>query len=330
MILYIGYTWSNTSNMWEYNYKVENEFDEEGNRISHCTYNYDSDSKQWQGIKKEETVYDEGKKTLFIVYNWNSTTNQWINQVRSEFSYYPSKSIEKGYNWDTLTSQWIIYYRHEISYDNEEHIILIESFDIDPDIGEWKYNNTVEHEYDVEGREILVKYSSWHYTREELTCEYKTETIYNEKGQKTLSLNYGWDINSNDWNLNSQKEYYYDTYGNSILDIDYKWDSANNQFELLRKNYYYYSFHDIYSYHIESNSTPISIYPNPVNEELNLYIAERIHTRGWLYNSNGSPVLIIDIFKGINTYDISKLQAGLYLIVLPTKNGNTHFKIIKK
>lgn len=76
----------------------------------------------------------------------------------------------------------------------------------------------------------------------------------------------------------------------------------------------------------ESN---VKFYPNPVNEVFNLETDENSISDCRLYNSSGQLIKLFDLEKGLNTFNVDNLRAGLYFIQVPTKHGNLIQKMTK-
>ncbi|MFN8208424.1 MAG: T9SS type A sorting domain-containing protein [Bacteroidales bacterium] len=324
------YQWDTIANTWEYDSKIENEYDEYGNKVLTCTHRYNHDNKEWQGVSKEESTYNEGKITLFLRYTWDPKTSEWINEGKCEFTYFAEMYVQSGYHWDTQISQWAIYYKHKISYDPEGRIFLTETYDFDEDSGEWKYNNTVQYEYDNDGRETQVIYSIWHNLLKELTPYSKLQTTYNDKGLKATHTSFFWDTDLKKWNLRSLEEYLYDSCGNNTTYIKSYWSINDNQWNLEDKTHSYYSLHPISHLKLNSNKPLFNIYPNPACEVLFLNNPNNINSAGIIYNSTGKPVLEIEICEGLNTFDLRNLTPGLYIIKIMRISENNIYKLIKK
>ena len=115
--------------------------------------------------------------------------------------------------------------------------------------------------------------------------------------------------------------------GNSILNIGFDWDT--DQWMLNFKGYHYYSLYNIIT-GINVSGLPLTkLYPNPVNELFTLEIYDKSVASCLIYNSNGQMIKTLNINGNFNTYNISNLKAGLYIIKIPTQSGFIIRKMIK-
>ncbi len=72
-----------------------------------------------------------------------------------------------------------------------------------------------------------------------------------------------------------------------------------------------------------------TLYPNPVNDLLHIDSQENVKILGYsMYDLNGKKVFIFDANK--DTYDLSELDSGMYILQIKTNKGAASYKIIKK
>ena len=74
----------------------------------------------------------------------------------------------------------------------------------------------------------------------------------------------------------------------------------------------------------------LKLYPNPAKEVFNLELNISSVNYCRLYNSTGQLIKTLNASRGINTYNISNLKAGLYYILISTPMGTVSQKLIKK
>ena len=80
---------------------------------------------------------------------------------------------------------------------------------------------------------------------------------------------------------------------------------------------------------IEGNKVEFNIFPNPVNEKLNIEIQGDMMSVCKLYNSKGQLIKTLHLEYGLNAFNINNLENGLYYIQIPTKTGSITQKIVK-
>jgi endoglucanase len=74
----------------------------------------------------------------------------------------------------------------------------------------------------------------------------------------------------------------------------------------------------------------LKIFPNPADDKLYLELASGENSSSQLYDSLGQLVMTVNINNGLNTYDVSHLNPGLYILKLNTREGNVIQKVIKE
>jgi hypothetical protein len=235
---------------------------------------------------------------LNIGYNWDINTSQWIGDSKTEYAYDANgnRTLYSYSKWDTNLNQWVNNDKNEITYDANGNMTLNINYDWNKNTNQWVIYNKDEYTYDTnENRTSLI------------TCL--------------------WDTLASQWINLAKTEYIYDINGNRIVNIGFDWDT--DQWMLNFKGYHYYSIYSIIS-GINASSLPLTkLYPNPADEVFTLEIHDKSVNSCLLYNSNGQMIRILNINGSFNTYNISNLKAGLYIIKIPTQSGIIIRKMIK-
>ncbi len=121
-----------------------------------------------------------------------------------------------------------------------------------------------------------------------------------------------------------------------IIDSTYNW--VNNIIGTVTVNNQCFSTDDVFVYIgsvglLENNdNTNIRIFPNPVNNEINIELDEDYGELTMkILNQNGQ-ILKTDLFRGktYNITDLERLSKGVYYLQLTNKQVNLVFKFIKK
>jgi hypothetical protein len=74
----------------------------------------------------------------------------------------------------------------------------------------------------------------------------------------------------------------------------------------------------------------MTIYPNPVKEELYINNRSNTHAHGSIFSIQGRLTMILPINAGINTADLSHLNKGIYLLEINHQSGRSFKTIIKQ
>ncbi|MBN2274743.1 MAG: cellulase family glycosylhydrolase [Bacteroidales bacterium] len=77
------------------------------------------------------------------------------------------------------------------------------------------------------------------------------------------------------------------------------------------------------------NNESFRIYPNPVRNSMIIEVFDKSVLYGQLFSLNGQLIEKLSLEYGINTFDISEIEAGLYFIVVFTSKGTIVQKVKK-
>jgi hypothetical protein len=77
------------------------------------------------------------------------------------------------------------------------------------------------------------------------------------------------------------------------------------------------------------NKELLRLFPNPAREWITVEVFNNAVYYGQLFKPNGQLVKKLSMEYGINTFDISELEAGLYFIFFYTSEGTIVQKVIK-
>jgi hypothetical protein len=72
------------------------------------------------------------------------------------------------------------------------------------------------------------------------------------------------------------------------------------------------------------------LYPNPVKTHLNIELAYESVRNSKLFDSADFEVKTFKTVKGLNTYDLSDLKSGLYIVCMNTPDGFLTQKFMKE
>lgn len=209
------------------NFKHINTFDQTGNLIVDCEYNWSSDLGTYIfGIKNEYTYNAQGKtltntefcdtyelkneytydmngnNSILIECHLDSKTNTWKNNYRTEYVYNGSNiQTEIEYDWDSYANNWNLDSKTFHFFDSSKNDTLLKRYNKDYS-GNWNLSHK------------LIN----HYT-------------YNETGSKTAKTNYDISYSSDSTTISyaQKNEFTYDNYGNmlTMTESDYKSDTRD-------------------------------------------------------------------------------------------------------
>lgn len=330
MTSYISY-YLNDNGLWGEPGKTDLSYNEHGDLTSFISMLHDSITNKWINYRKNEYMYESNKRRT--EYNWNNQTSQWDNSTKEELEYDASgnDTLRTFYNWDKQTSQWIGFFKYKYAYSKEGKLTNTTDIKRDTITNQWINVDKTDYIFDTNGNEIEELYSEWDATAGKWFGRQKYVSTYHEKGQLSSKITYlGWNKTDATFDLSSKEEYEYDSNGNNTTVSSYYWNLTENLWSIRTKTNNFYSLHDLTNKVEIKENMNIRLYPNPVDETLTLDINDHSVTQCHLYNSNGQLLLTLNVEQGINTYNISHLNQGMYLLKLKTEEGLLVKKIIKK
>jgi hypothetical protein len=156
------------------------------------------------------------------------------------------------------------------------------------------------------------------------------EYSYSPDSSEIVILTSLWNKSDKKWDIHSKEEEFYDEEGGLYLKVYSSWIA--DQWYLSSKFYYYNSWHnrDTNVLTDNSNHATIRVYPNPVRDRISIDTDDSSVTSTELFNFKGQLIKTFNVTKGLNTYDIKNLEAGMYILRFKfTNHDDMNFKVLK-
>lgn len=325
----VHYLWDINNKDWTFNFKIDQSFDQDGNMIFYADYDYNKNTGLWEGHEKKEYVF-EGKNILsFVKFNWNENTGDWINSEKMESSYdsASNKTLEIIYRWNEAEQRWDNYNKYAYFIGSNNKIAALTAFDVDAN-KQWIGSFKQDYSYDDRGNEILQLRYGWDTETNQWMNEWKYDMDYNSNNQLISETYYTWDQQLISWIPAHENDFWFDQYGNKTKETSHQWNSEGQRI-IYYKFEYFYSLHSITNNLERSETQQIKLYPNPAHEAFILEISDRSITQCQLFNSGGQLLQTLLVQMGVNTFNISHLRQGMYLLKIKTMEGMVVKKIIK-
>ena len=346
-VLDIGYYWYTTTSQWIYETKSDYTFDANDNLSLEISYDWNVN--QWIYDDKFEYTFDANNNLILkINYDWDTNVNQWKNYNKIEYTYdvNNNKTSEIEHYWYEYTNQWINFNRIEYTYDVNNNLILEIGYAWDVNANQWKNYNKIEYTYDVNNNLTLKIIHAWDVNANQWKNYKKYEYNFDANENRILYVSYDWDDNLNQWIFNQKNENNYDLSinvsdlivplwyinafnpTNKLLDIfSHYWNTTTNSWDNGYKYFFYYS--DTSGIN-ELSDNNIKLYPNPVNNDLNINFENNIGPAIFeVFNMQGTKLLT----QKVSTKDqihLNYLHSGVYLYTITIDGKIKSGKIIKK
>ncbi len=300
-------------------YKMEYYYDN-NNRLSYSLdYNYDNDKlnisyrEEYSGwFIWDKSNIDNSHPYTKIGYSYKgdgdiNDLNNYNIDYKEIFTYpngkkenIPLLTVLNSYDWKD--KEWQLDYRITFEKDENYESVLEEELSSE---GEWlPYLYTEEYiseslEYNIDKR----------YSNGELRSAKKSTTEFDRFKNRTVSKSeIGY--TENNWNIHNASIYEttYDDYSSRILQIVYKnWSSQSEEYINSNKIVYEYD-----STNIPRLSSEIKVYPTLFKNIL--HIQSPKEGRATFYDLAGNAIKVIQLFTGKNTFLLSELQPGFYIV----------------
>ncbi|HET6557775.1 MAG TPA: T9SS type A sorting domain-containing protein [Prolixibacteraceae bacterium] len=326
----VYYLWDINNKQWTHNFKINQSFDQDGNVIFYATYSYNKDTRLWEGREKKEYVFEDKNLLSFVKFNWNENIVDWINSERIESSYdsASNKTLDISYRWNEPEQRWDNYNKYAYSIGSNNKISALTAFDVDAN-KQWIGSFKQEYSYDDKGNEIIQLRYRWDTETNQWMNEWKYEMDYNSNNQLISKVYYTWNQLSTSWIPAYKSDFWFDQYGNKTKETSHQWNSED-QWIIYYKFEFFYSIHSITNSQDLFENHQLRIYPNPVHVAFTLDNNDPSITQCQIFNSSGQLLQTQPVQMGANTFNISHLRQGMYLLKIKAKEGMVVKKLIKK
>ena len=154
----------------------------------------------------------------------------------------------------------------------------------------------------------------------------KSSNTYNGSGYLTFIFQQSWDAQTNSWKDAGQITYTNNPDGTAQQYVSQYWDSQSNGWVNSGRGSFTYSNSTGIN---EINEISFSLFPNPSNDVLNLWLENNSETRVKITDVQGKLLLSKLITEGSSVIDIKYLPSNLYIIHLVQDNKMSSTKFIK-
>jgi len=297
------FSWTDGS--WEQTSKINMGYDSKGNLIQQDWY-----LKSFDGLynnRRDYYTYDSLNNMV------NSRTellnnNEWGNSTNytAEYDDQNRLTLELYQTWDFVLGQWLNSNKTDYSYNEVELKSTAAT-------GQARYTATFQ----------WVSVVGWEPYSESVT-------ITNESG---LPLEYSdkmYDSFSGTWNFFNLYRYNWHSESGLLLAVINGTKTAEEQdWNIYSKSYYYYNGINVFQGVAQPNSKNISVFPNPVVDNIFIVRQTPSEIKMKLFNSNGKLVFSDRFSEIAKSFDISGFKNGLYVVQLDINGEIENHKIIK-
>lgn len=322
------YDWIEDEGVWFQVYQVDLGYNDQGLRNYYLIYSLDFETNELYWMEKQDIIFnDSGLKDTSTTFRWDRDLEIWNNYDRLTFSY--ETEIRSYYNdyWDSTEwkhfSRSSGYWADPLTAMHNTHILIDDTL--------WLHSSKRELGYDLDGRTISQEsYRYVEYMSYWLGIN-KFDRFYSDNGKSFAVIYYDWDVVLDIWDYDIKEETSYDE--NQIRDYTStkQWNIDESIWESIDSQSYYYT--NISSLNENKlDHTPINVYPNPCNKQLNLEFEnlnnEKVEFK--IYTILGKVVDegILDPVD-INRINVSHLENGFYMIQAVSGKKKYSGKFIK-
>ncbi len=316
------YDWDNNARKWVGSAKSEYTYNPGGLLTQTFYYDRDDLTSDWLYSYKEEISYNtEGKKIVSTFSDWNEAEDNWIESFKTEYTYNAEGKVEQTLGLVRIDApeDWILMTKDDYSYNENGNLILLVSQFWEENSGKWIQSNKNEYAYDASGN--MIRYIDYDFDGlNELFPFFKEEYTYND----TYTLD----------DLIIPSEFIY--FDESIILFNHmltsatfqEWDLDLSKWGNPEKGTLYYS-DQIATSLKDIGEISVSLYPNPVSEDLSLRHDGVNKITFTLFNLQGHVIMTREIDNN-GKINLDGLREGIYIYSLIIDGKRQNGKLIKK
>ena len=227
--------------------------------------------------KSKSEVYqnDQGNTSKEYRYAWDKEDSSWNINQKTEYSWdtLDFRMISISYRWQEATSSWISSSRTTESFNPETLLEEAIHYFWDSNIGDWKIINAEKIQKDENGYWILLGYSNWSESAQELIPFLEVNWSYDSSTGDLVSFYeyLDWNNDLKEWQSINHHIFQYDENGLRASISIFTKNNVTGFFEIKQKTFYHYSQKDILTEAPDQTSKPIGIDTLCVNAENTTY-----------------------------------------------------------
>ena len=270
-----------------------------GKDTSEIGYEYDSNTKKWLPGWRTTYTYNAGGMILTeITYSWNDEQNNW--ELVSKFSYTYSGGLEivsEYFMW--AETEWFGFSKTETSYYPDNQIKSTTDYTLD--FFTFGYLKT-----------SMVKYS------------------YSNSVPDTIMF-FNWEDDK--WNVTMFDKDNYISGSNQVKSTDSYILSTNKSASevalFTKESVTIYNYDDDNTGVLQNQLAETRIYPNPVNDYLNIFIKNPQNSQIGIYDLQGRLMKSEIILNENTKIGVNDLSHGVYLIRVQNNGNHSVQKLVK-
>jgi len=307
------YIWDIDNELWLNNSKFEYQYDNQNLNTTVIQYTTDYETNIWKNYQKKQILINSlGQEVEQTTLLWNSDSSIWVNSELITYFYENNLKSDIQYWWDAY--EWRLLSKNDV-YEIGLNIVVHDGFYYKNDSA-WVHNRKKRFEYNDDGNTLLEE--SYGFVEEDSMWVGYTKyvSIYNLSGQRTVQIKYAWNNDINNWRFLHKNTFEYNEQGLVFFNSSFGWFELENIWNRDWSNIYYYSNpSSIYNNNMVNLS--INISPNPSTYQISInYDASSYQNVVYSIFTISGKVVDEGLIPQSNTINVSKLDAGYYLIKL--------------
>lgn len=349
------YAWDDSTNEWGAVYsKCEYEYDEFGNETIYSELSWDEEDSIWITDYKDENEYDaEGNKLLNKIYTYNDSLSilELKRNYKWEYDFDNDGNItlEEKYMLADDDSSWLIIEKTVMDYDAFGNEILEENYYYNTSFANLVDDSKTEYLYDANDNRLFYANYTWDDSLAMWVGFYKEVNEYDANNNQVYHNEAYWNDSLRDFQIEYAEEYVFDlTYAsdeiwqpvwlnhydflNQVVAInEYNLDDETGELFLSGIDSMFYSFIETtdpsaINDRLESDLT---VYPNPASEYI---VVDQVKGEATfeLFSFEGKQVMVKKVMKK-EQVPVANLSKGIYFYKLTSfESGVQRGKLIKE
>ena len=296
---------------YDYEFKIEYTYDNDGNQILKIVYVWNTESQSFVPSQKEEYTYDnDGNQILKIVYVWNTESQSFVPSQKEEYTYDNdgNQILKIVYVWNTESQSFVPSQKEEYTYDNDGNQILKIVYGWNTESQSFVPSQKEEYTYNEFQTFPNVRGFRWDNVSQSFILTRIGEILYYSNGVEKRIENMVIDfiyVNGEIIFYNGQRRIEeFDLNGNTILNQLELWDDEKQQFYIRIKYEYTYDENGNKTLYIGYKQIPTTTSHEPSNKIEYSYNSDNLKINETSYSWYSG----LEMFKPNIKMDISTLS----------------------
>lgn len=344
------------SSKWDNFRQKQYSYNSKNQELTYVFKKWDAATVSWKNVEKIENTYSNIGKTQTEKFDWDEVNNLWKQKELTLYTLNYDSLVNEEIikKWNTSAGQYVNYKKNSYTWNTISKLnsyIFTELWSSSGNI--WYKSLKITYNYGFNFKPISIREDLWNNSTSSYNLNHLNNFKYNSNNQIIEDKSIQYNISTMEMDSFKLIKYSYNSNKKIISQLDYAFNKSTNQWVPFNNEIYEYNSNgflianEIYESWNQSTSmftfrgrteylcatntnsiseisvNKINIFPNPIINGI-LNIESTLTGEFQLIDINGKTLMQDVLEIGVNQYDLTQLQNGVYFIEL----NNKTFKII--